>query len=236
MTSTVDVRRLTTAEVGSAAALHRRVLDMEFLTRFGPAFMRSYYRAWIGAPEAIALVVIDGKGDVVGALLGAIDPAVHTRLMVRRYGLRLGTRMVGHAAIHPALAKDLIVTRGRRYLRGMARIVSARIRPSSASSSAAAPGPIVGEVTHVLVRPEYQGMGIGRALVTAAVAAAEDAKLHELVLVTPPDLAARDFYERLGWLADGEMKSRSGEQFLRYRFPLPAAGGAGNDKSSPVIG
>jgi hypothetical protein len=41
-----------------------------------------------------------------------------------------------------------------------------------------------------------------------------------MVLVTPPDLAARGFYEHLGWIADGEMTSKSGEPFVRYRFAL----------------
>ncbi|MHB1712915.1 MAG: GNAT family N-acetyltransferase, partial [Acidimicrobiales bacterium] len=204
--------------------------------RFGPAFMRSYYRAWAEVPGAIALAAIDEQGELVGVLLGATDPAAHMRLMVRRHGLRLGTRMMGFAAVHPALARDLVVTRGRRYLRGVVRLLSARLRPPSESSSAALSGTVVGEVTHVLVRPDCQGSGIGRALVTAAVALAQDAKLDELVLVTPPDLAARDFYERLGWLADGEMTSRSNEPFLRYRFPLHSTEGSGNEGPTPVIG
>ena len=47
------------------------------------------------------------------------------------------------------------------------------------------------------------------------------AGIDEFVLVTPPGLAARTFYERLGWRFDGELTSRSGERFVRYGCRLP---------------
>jgi hypothetical protein len=48
----------------------------------------------------------------------------------------------------------------------------------------------------------------------------KNAGLNELVLVTPPDLAARTFYEHLGWRYAGKLTSRSDEDFVRYRLPL----------------
>jgi hypothetical protein len=56
----------------------------------------------------------------------------------------------------------------------------------------------------------------------------------DMVLVTPPELAARGFYERLGWIADGEMTSKSGEPFVRYRFALRRSGAAMDDDVRPV--
>ena len=224
------VRPLLKADTTAAAALHRRVLIMEFLSRYGLAFMRTYYQAWIEAPGSIALAAFDERGDLMGALLGATDPATHVRAMIRRRGLQIGVQLAAYAIVHPPLAKDLIVTRGRRYARGLARLVVVSLRRPAPSSSGTETGPAVGEITHLLVQPDHQGLGIGRALVDAAVEMALVAGVDELVLVTPPDLAARNFYERLGWLADGEMTSRSGEPFLRYRFPL------GSDVSIDVAG
>ena len=208
---------------------------MEFLSRFGLAFMRTYYQAWLEAPGAIALVAMNEHDNLVGALLGAVDPAIHTRAMVRQHGARMAARLVVYALFHPALAKDLVVTRGRRYTRGLARMAVARFR-RTAPLLAGAGGLTIGEITHVLVRPDRQGSGIGRALVDAAILAGTNADLDELVLVTPPDLDARAFYERLGWLAAGQIVSRSGEHFLRYRFPLRATGPAGSSYSPPVSG
>jgi GNAT superfamily N-acetyltransferase len=233
MSSAVRVRALAHADLTSAARLHRCVLDMEFLSRYGQAFMRTYYQAWVEAPQGIALAAVDEHDILVGALLGAVDPAAHTRGMVRQHGVRLGTRLAVQALEHPALAKDLIVTRGRRYVRGLARLVAARSRRRPEPPIAGTGGPAVGEITHVVVQPDRQGSGIGRALVDAAVMAGRNADLDELVLVTPPDLAAGTFYERLGWLPSGEVTSQSGEAFLRYRFPLAANGPEGSTRPPP---
>lgn len=214
----VSVRPLLDADVDAAVSLHLVVLDMEFLSRFGPSFMRTYYRAWTTTPGSMAFVAIDDAGAVIGVLLGATDPATHVRAMVREHGVALARSIVVAAVGRPRLARDLVVTRAGRYARGVARLVLARIRPTSPAQSADSPR--VGEVTHVLVDPAAQGGGVGRQLIDAAIAAARDAGDDELVLVTPPDLAARHFYEALGWRADGAMTSRSGEAFLRFRYRL----------------
>ncbi|HVA52616.1 MAG TPA: GNAT family N-acetyltransferase [Acidimicrobiales bacterium] len=213
------------------AFLHCRVLDMEFLSRFGPNFMSAYYLAWIDAPGAIAVVATDSGGDVLGALLGATDPARHARAMVHQSGVRLALSLAKSAVARPRLAKDLMVTRGQRYARGLSRLLIARISPRKAPASQST-GTKVGEITHVLVRPEDQGRGVGRALMDAARQQAHSSGVNELVLVTPPDLAARTFYERLGWQSEGTMTSRSGERFLRFRLVIGGEGSKGTDSSN----
>ena len=209
---------MVSGDVAASALLHRRILDMEFLSRLGPSFMRAYYRAWLGAPDAITLVAVGPSGAVVGVLLGATNPANHVRAMVRRDGVRIAGELATYALIHPRVAKDLVVTRGWRYARGVSRMVVARLSPRSSTPSES--GPVVGEITHVLVDNALQGRGIGRALLEAATSAARTAHVEELVLVTPPDLAARHFYERLGWRPEGSLQSRSSEEFLRFRYFL----------------
>ncbi len=232
------VRPLEVGDLGRAAALHREVLDIEFLSRYGVAFLRTYYRAWLEAPEAIALAAVDEHGDLLGVLLGAIDPAVHVSGMMRGYGIRLGARIVSHALAHPSVARDLVATRGIRYARGVVRVIGARFVSSGPSPPEKAAGPLVAEITHLLVEPTRQGSGVGRALVQAAQEEALAGGRGEMILVTPPDLAARSFYERLGWRADGEVTSRSGEHFVRFRLalrPSPTAERDGTDPSSTEV-
>ncbi len=236
MNDPVLVRPLAVDDLVAAAELHRRVLDMEFLSRYGSRFMEAYYDAWRRSPGGIALAAVDGHGALLGALLGAVDPAAHVRGMVRGHGVTLGTRLAAHALSHPALAKDLVVTRGRRYAGGLVRLVTARLSGSGAPPAAEVPAQRIGEITHVLVEPDRQGMGIGRALVDAAASEGRNAQLDELVLVTPPDLAARTFYERLGWLPDGALTSRSGESFLRFRLPLGGPGSSFPADTAPSGG
>ncbi len=213
----VSVRPLVAADVEAAVKLHLVVLDMEFLSRFGPSFMRTYYRAWTSTPGSMSFAALDDAGALIGVLLGATDPATHVRAMVREHGVALARAIVIAAAVRPRLAKDLVVTRAGRYARGVGRLILARFRPTPVPSADA---PRVGEVTHVLVDPTAQGGGVGRTLIDAAITFAREAGDDELVLVTPPDLAARHFYEALGWRSDGSMTSRSGEPFLRYRYSL----------------
>jgi GNAT superfamily N-acetyltransferase len=182
------------------------------------------------APESISLVAVDEGGVVLGVLLGATHPANHVRAMVRRSGLRLAARLAVSAMLQPRLAKDLIITRGRRYARGVTRLLIVRVFPRRVTSPQGADTE-VGEITHVFVRPQEQGRGIGRALLDAAVQQARSAGVRELVLVTPPDLAARNFYERLGWHPEGLMRSRSDESFLRFRLFIDDEGSRGPDSS-----
>ncbi len=216
--TTLRVRPLQLGDVEAAAALHSQVMGMEFISRYGPSFLRAYYQAWLDAPGSIAIVAADDDGDVVGALLGEVDPGVHVRWMLRHRGLRLGVLIVLRALAHPSLARDVLATRVPRYLRGFFRsFIPARQDPSV--GSAAKQSDPVAVITHLMVRGDVQGLGVGRRLVDEALSLSSAAG-RDMTLVTLPDLPAQHFYERLGWVPDGEVKSRSGEVFLRYRFPV----------------
>lgn len=192
-------------------------MSMEFITRYGQRFLRAYYRAWLRAPGGIAIVAVDDHGEVVGGLLGEVDPAAHVRWMLRRRGVLFAALITMHALAHPILAKDVVVTRARRYLRGLARsLIPTKIGQLAPSGEPRSESSAV--ITHLMVRDDVQGLGVGRGLVEEAVSQAKAAG-RDLMLVTLPGLPAQHFYERLGWVADGEMTSRSGEVFVRYRSP-----------------
>jgi len=224
----VHLRPLRPEEARASAELHREVLHMEFLSRCGRSFLECYHRAWIASPAGVAVAALDGEGALVGVLLGAIDPAAHFVHVFRRHGPALAARLLLYALTHPALARELVVTRGRRYAGGALRLLRARRAGTPPARRAgtlpAGPGAgsaaQVGEVTHLMVSEVARGSGTGRALLAETERIARRAGLDELVLVTPPDLAARRFYEHLGWEADGSLHSRSGEAFVRYRRPL----------------
>jgi GNAT superfamily N-acetyltransferase len=228
---TVSVTELGVADVPTSARLHAEVLHMEFLARCGERFLRSYHRAWISSEDGMALAARDGSGELVGVLLGALHPETHFRAMVRRSGLVLGFWLIVQAASRPSFARELVATRGARYVRGLTRIGVAAVRrlarrrintaqrrgelPSTTTEQSR-----VGEVTHVMVLPASQGKGVGRALLERAADKGTAARLDELVLVTPPDLAAVHFYEHLGWKTAGSLTSRSREDFVRFSLRL----------------
>lgn len=228
------VRDLRPGDVPASAAMHLDVLGMEFLARFGAGFLAAYHRAWVRSPAGLALAVVDVDGRLAGVMLGSLDPAVHYPWMLRRAGAGLAVRLAAGALRDPALARDLVATRATRYLRAVWRqLPGRRGRPGSAGNPHPAggegqvgpgdggtPGSRAGEITHLMVAPGGRGSGAGRALVEATEDRARAAGVRELVLVTPPDLEARGFYRHLGWEEDGELTSRSGEQFVRFRRRL----------------
>jgi ribosomal protein S18 acetylase RimI-like enzyme len=241
--TTVEIRNLRRADTAASAQLHGEVLDMEFLTRCGPRFLDRYHRAWIDSPKGLALAAVDERGRVVGVLLGALDPAAHVRAMVRRHGLSLMFWLVVRAVTDHTFARELLATRLSRYVRGVVRILGSSVstalghtpslsrrsapptasadqRGATTSSGPEHGAPTSGEITHLMVQPDMRGGGVGRELLAQASRLGKRAGIDEFVLVTPPDLAARAFYERLGWYFDGELTSRSGEPFVRYRLPL----------------
>ena len=221
MTLNVAVRPLRITDVAAAVAIHRVELSTEFLSRCGVRFLRSYYCAWIESPGAIALVALDGD-EVVGVVLGATDPAGHVQAMVRRRGLRIVGDLALHAALHPTFARELVVTRLTRYVGGVGRLIRRRLRQRT-TPPIETPSARTGEITHVFVSAARQGQGIGRALLAASEEVARRTGVATLELVTPPDQAARRFYERLGWIEDGEMTSRSGELFVRFHRDVSVA-------------
>lgn len=228
-----QIRTLRAADAPAAALLHEEVLGAEFVARCGARFLRRYHEAWVDSIGGVALGAFDDRGVLVGVLLGAVDPAAHTAAMVRRHGFAMAVRLMAAAATRPRLARDLAVTRVGRYAHGLWRVVGRPAWQSLARRLGAARRPApplralkeanearTGEVTHLLVAPSQQNRGTGRALLDTALERARRAGLDEVVLVTLPDDRARGFYERLGWWADGAVSSRSGEAFVRYRYPL----------------
>lgn len=223
------VRPLQSEDLGQSSTIHLEVLRTEFLTRAGRRFLRRYHRAWIESDDAIALAAVDTEDRVVGVLLGSTRPALHYRAMVRRHGLQLSLLLLLQALTHRSFARELLITRGRRYARGVLRmsvsVAKDLVRKSRNRNRSGADvwaverePQRVGEITHVMVTEELAGSGIGRALLDAAEDTAVQAKLDELVLVTMPGLSAAAFYEHLGWERVGDRRSRSGEDFVQYRL------------------
>jgi len=149
---------------------------------------------------------------------GAVDPAQHVHAMLRRHG--------GHSACASSPGRDPSAAGarpsgdpGRRYARGVVRMLARRLRRNDTSES---PSTEDGRDHHVLVAADAQGSGrVANSSSSPYSRPVQPAPRNRAV--TPPDQAARAFYERLGWESDGEVTSRSGEKFVRYRLTLGAA-------------
>jgi|GEM_PF-1155648 len=215
-----DVRRLGASDLKASAQLHQEVLAAEFVARAGERFLRLYHRAWCESPYGLSLAATGPRGELLGVLLGSLQPGAHYRYIAKRHGLGLVVRLIGHSVANPSFAWELLKTRAVRYALGALRLLARRRGPTC--------GPVAevkeGEVAHLMVAPGARGAGVGRALVQEALRLAEEAGLGQVVLVTLPEDASNGFYLHLGWEPYGEVTSRSGEHFTRFRWVFSRRG------------
>ncbi len=214
-----EIRDLRPADVEAAVELYCEVMSDQFLASCGRAFLRNYFEAWIGSPVAIALMAVSHDGLAVAMLLGSLDPAQHYRWMLRDRGGAMAARLIIRAIRRPPWGIALARTRGVRYLRGLLRLVvwTQRGRQRGVEVASATQ---IGEVTHLMVAPDWRGHGLGSALLSQAEMLGIVRGVRRLVVVSPVGWAAADFYARLGWSEQGEMVTRSDEHFLRFELAL----------------
>jgi len=87
-------------------------------------------------------------------------------------------------------------------------------------------GPGEGEIRALAVRPEAQGAGVGRALLTAVIDRASREGISHLLLSTQPDmLAAHHLYEEAGFirLPDRDWSPEPDEPLLAYGLLIGVA-------------
>lgn len=90
--------------------------------------------------------------------------------------------------------------------------------PDGDGGEADGDGGAVGKVERVAIVPERRGEGLGRELVVGVEAVAREDGFDELVLDSQVD--AVQFYERLGYEAEGEMFEDAGIPHRRMRKQL----------------
>jgi len=87
-------------------------------------------------------------------------------------------------------------------------------------------GPGEAEIRALAVRPEARGSGLGRTLVAAAMARAQQERVRDLLLLTQPEMkAAHHLYEDAGFtrLAERDWSPEPGIVLLAYRLQLQPA-------------
>jgi len=218
----VDVRPLGPADVAFAADLHARCLPDGFFAVLGPGFLRAYYASFARSPWARCFLA-EVDGCPAGTAVGVLDGWPHYRFVIRRFGWRLGPVAVAALAARPRLAGRFVRTRGRRYARGLVRLVRRR-DPVAQRGAGGGPAGGGGEpeavLAHLAVSPRFRRHGVGTALVEAVTAGARAAGVARLRLLAPAgDAGVRHFYETLGWQETGRVVDADGKPWARYVRP-----------------
>jgi ribosomal protein S18 acetylase RimI-like enzyme len=162
--------------------VHATAFPGFFLTRLGPAFLRTYYTNIVRDPEGV-LLVVEKEGRVEGFVAGFANPAAfYGRMRSRR--VRFGVSTLVGLVRSPALLG-----------RVLANISSVRDRAASVR------GPRSAELSSIAVTPALQGAGMGQALCRRFCTLMFDRGVDEVHLTTDADdnEAVNRLYRKMGF-------------------------------------
>lgn len=208
-TAVVVVRPMRHRDHGFAARLHEQALPHGFFGRLGTGFLSAYHESFMASPHAVAYVAETRDGRV-GYLVGTFGP--HNAWVLRNRWLKLAARGVLALLARPSELAFFLRTRTASYLSRLVATLTGRF--SDAPSHRGTPPAVL---THVAVKPEARGLGVGEALVEAFTEAARRTGAAEACLVTlaGPHGAGR-FYQRLGWQLNELREDRDGRPIEHY--------------------
>lgn len=209
----VRVRDMARGDLRQVARLHRQHFPDGYYARLGERFLVAHYRGFLESPHAVAFVV-DHDEEVQAFLVGTVDEVGHRRYLAQHRQLQLVTAGTVALGARPALWWDFVRVRSHWY----ARRALSRFREGT---STGLDHGTFGELAYVITRPPARNRGIGAHLVESYLAATRTSGASHAFLVTRAgNTVARPFYEKRGWMADGQRRTRDGAALAAYRFGL----------------
>jgi len=191
---------LAQAHVVQAVEVHLRSFPNFFLSFLGPRFLREFYASFLVDKEGIGFVAQKPNGEIVGMVVGALNPrGFFKRLLMRRW-LAFCFASVGSLLKQPTCFFRLI------------RAVFYRGNSPS--------GPSRALLSSIAVDPRVQSIGVGKALVESWVAEVQKRGLTGCYLTTDADgnKLVNNFYEHLGWKLESSYLTPEGRRMHRYVY------------------
>jgi GNAT superfamily N-acetyltransferase len=183
-----------------AVCVHLQAFPGFFLSFLGLRFLREFYASFLADPVGIGFVALSSSGDVIGAVLGPLNPQGYFKRLLRRRWWAFCLASVGALGRHPACLKRLLRA---VFYRGEA--------PS---------GPVRALLSSISVSPSAQGHGVGKALIHRWVEETRQRRANGCYLTT--DAEGNDdvnaFYRRVGWRLESAYMTPEDRQMNRYVF------------------
>jgi GNAT superfamily N-acetyltransferase len=187
-------------QVDAVVSLHLNAFPDFFLSILGPRFLREFYVSFLMDQAAMAFVACAERDEVVGAIVGPLDPhGFFSRLLRRRWWAFC------LAALATALSHPSIVARLIRALRYRGDVPKGSVRALLSS---------------VAVAPSAQGRGVGKALVLRWLEEARRRGASGCYLTTDADnnRAVNGFYLSLSWILESTYTTPEGRKMNRYVY------------------
>ena len=198
------VEALGAGHIEAVVRLHLQGFPNFFLSFLGPRFLREFYCSFLADPVGVGLVVRDSAGQVIGAVVGSIDPRGYfTRLLKRRWWA-FCLASISAVVFHPSCVPRLV------------RAVFYRGESPS--------GPTRALLSSIVVLPVAQGRGVGKVLLHGWVEEARRRGAPGCYLTTDAEgnEAVNSFYQKIGWRLESSYSSREGRRMNRYVYDFTA--------------
>jgi GNAT superfamily N-acetyltransferase len=191
---------LASRHIEQAVCVHLLAFPGFFLSFLGPRFLREFYASFLADPVGIGFVALSSSGDVIGAVLGPLNPQGYFGRLLRRRWWAFCLASIGAVGRHPACLKRLL------------RAVFYRGEVPS--------GPVRALLSSISVSPSAQGHGVGKALIHRWVEETRQRGANGCYLTT--DAEGNDdinaFYQRIGWRLESAYMTPEDRQMNRYVF------------------
>lgn len=194
----LSLEPLAARHIENVVRLHLLGFPRFFLSFLGPRFLHEFYNSFLGDPVGVGLVASDSAGQVLGAVVGPLDPRGYFGRLLRRKWWAFCLASVGAVVRRPSCVPRLF------------RAVRYRGEPPS--------GPARALLSSIVVSPAAQGRGVGKMLISGWVEEARRRGAAGCYLSTDADEneAVNSFYQRSGWQMASSYVSREGRRMNRY--------------------
>jgi len=211
--SQVLIRRMGLADLEFVVDEHLTHFPDNVFGQMGHRFLTEYYRTFLDGPHADAVVTV-AEGVRVGYLVGVLDVREHRRLVRRFHFRRLAWYAAAALACRPRMAAGLV----RRRISVRLTALRSRARATSGASER------IAVLSHVAVRSEARGLGLGTSMILQFVERAQDAGARTVSVATRAgEAGAGELYLQLGWKLNRERDTFDGRRIALFDLDVTAA-------------
>lgn len=192
------ITRMDTKDVERIIAIHLASFQGFFLSFLGPRFLSLYYLNISKAPEGVCYVYTNQNNEIVGFIVGALNPSGFYSRLLKRDWFRFTIASLG-----AVLKKPNIIN----------RLARAFFHPAANPA-----GDDVAGLFSIGVLPEYQGKGVGRELVLAFLKDVKQRGCKRVYLSTDQEKNNKinAFYQSLGFNVERQYLTPEGRRMNEY--------------------
>lgn len=209
----VLIRRMGLADLEFVVDEHLAHFPDNVFGQMGRRFLTEYYRTFLDGPHADAVVTV-AEGSRVGYLVGVLDVREHRRLVRKFHFRRLAWHATSALALRPSMATGLL----RRRISVRLAALRSRARATGSASKG------IAVLSHVAVRAEARGLGLGTSMILQFVERAQDSGARTVSVATRAgEAGAGELYLQLGWKLTRERDTFDGRRIALYDLDVTAA-------------